>query len=420
MKGPVIALVVIVLLLVAVAVAPLLQSDPGYVVLRFQDWTVETSVLVLLAALFILYFLVRAIVWLWRSPTRAAEKIQNRRAERQLERGLLALSEGDWKAAEKALVSAASLRGPSTAPYVAAARAAQERDAGDRRDEYLALADDRGERKSFLVALTRARLLVEDGQYAEAVGVLERLRRKRSHHPQVLSMLARCYRAQDDWNAFGRLLPALRDSKTLAPEQVAAYQRQVAVHRLNAAPDGTTLKADFKALSKAERRHPEVAAAHARRALALGDHDAAEASLADALKHHWDGELVRLYAESDEAGLKARLGQVERWLAQRPEDADLHYAMGRLCVERSLWGKASDHLRASLRLQPTVQASEALGDLYRRHGEMEAALTAYQNALRIERGEALEPIPATRLGQPEADLAPKTPPKTPSGLPPIS
>ena len=58
--------------------------------------------------------------------------MREQRAFKQLEKGLLALTEGDWGAAEKALEKSASKQGRTTAHYLAAAQAAdsQSRSAG--------------------------------------------------------------------------------------------------------------------------------------------------------------------------------------------------------------------------------------------------------------------------------------------------
>jgi len=53
MKRSFYLLLILALLLLASALAPLLKSDPGHVLINFGDWTIETSVLVLVLALFI-------------------------------------------------------------------------------------------------------------------------------------------------------------------------------------------------------------------------------------------------------------------------------------------------------------------------------------------------------------------------------
>jgi HemY protein len=111
MKRSFLLLLILVLLLVAAGLAPMFKSDPGHVLINFGNWTIETSVLVLGSALLILWFAVQLAVWLWRMPVETARKMREQRAFKQLEKGLLALTEGDWSAAEIALVKSACKQG---------------------------------------------------------------------------------------------------------------------------------------------------------------------------------------------------------------------------------------------------------------------------------------------------------------------
>ena len=94
--------------------------------------------------------------------------------------------------------------------------------------------------------------------------------------------------------------------------------------------------------------------------------------------------------------------QCEKWLKQHPEDASLHLALGRLCAGESLWGKAREHMVKSLELEPSSLGYDALGQLLERQGELEAAMTCFRNALRMNQGKSPQPLPAgtVRLSAP--------------------
>ena len=118
MKRSLILLALLALLLLAGWLAPTFKSDPGHVLINFADWTIETSVLVLATAFLLWWFAVQLVVWFWRMPLKTARKMQEQRAFNQLEKGLLALTEGDWQGAEKALEKSASKQGKTTAHYL--------------------------------------------------------------------------------------------------------------------------------------------------------------------------------------------------------------------------------------------------------------------------------------------------------------
>lgn len=407
MKSTVLWVTVLALLLLAAGLAPLFKADPGLVQIHFLNWTIETSVLVLLGGLLLLWALFQLALWLWRLPVRTAARVADRRGLAQLEKGLLALTEGDWKAAEKALEKSASLPGKTTARYLAAAQAADGQDASERRDLYLEQADSGGRRKKFLVELTRARLLVSNGRHAEALPVLRDLHARRRQHPQVLEMLVRCEQALGHWDEVQSLLPVLRKAGVLSDDELAELEAGIARHRLLDAADADALQAAWRSLPKNLRRRSVVIERFAERAGELHRADLAEPVLRAALKREWTPSLVLRYGDPGADDAAKRLNQCEKWLQDHDEDAALHMALGRLCAGQELWGKARHHLVRSLEAEPTAAGYDALGQLLERLGELELSLLCFRNALRISQGRPPEPLPAeaARLAAPRPSAA---------------
>ena len=391
MKRGLLVLLILLLLLAAGALAPMFKSDPGHVLINFGDWTIETSVLVLATLLLVLWFAVQIIVRLWRMPVVAARRMREQRAFKQLEKGLLALTEGDWSAAEKALEKSASVQGKTTAHYLAAAQAADGQDAHERREYYLEQADSGGSKKRFLVELTRARMLLENGNHADALPVLKDLQKRRRKHPQVLDLLLRCYRELGQWDELQALLPMLDKAGVLDVDQVLTLQEEIAVNRLRTAESAEVLQAGWKHIPKAMRHHGAVVEAFSVGASQLEQAELAEPIIRSSLKNEWNPSLVLRYGEAGEGDSSKRMKQCEKWLKQHPEDASLHLSLGRLCAGESLWGKAREHMIRSLEFEPSSLGYDALGQLLERQGELEPAMTCFRNALRMNQG--LEPIP---------------------------
>lgn len=402
MKRGFLLLLILALLLVAGALAPMFKTDPGHVLINFGDWTIETSVLVLALAFLILWFAVQIAVWLWRMPVETARKMREQRAFKQLEKGLLALTEGDWSAAEKALEKSASTQGRTTAQYLAAAQAADSQDAHDRREYYLEQADSGGSKKRFLVELTRARMLLTNGNRADALPILQDLHSRRRKHPQVLELLSRCYRELGEWDELQSMLPALRKAGMLDDDQARDLQEEVAVNRLRTASNAEDLQTAWKKIPRAMRHHAGVVDAFALGAAKLERADLAEHVITASLKSEWNPALVLRYGDPGADDRSIRLKQCEKWLKQHPDDAGLHLALGRLCAAESLWGKAREHMVKSLELEPSSLGYDAFGQLLERQGELEPAMACFRNALRINQGQSPEPLPAgmARLSAP--------------------
>lgn len=405
MKRSFLLLVSLALLLLAAALAPLFKSDPGHVLINFRDWTIETSLLVLIVGFLVLWLAVSFLLRLWRLPAETARRVRERRALAQLEKGLLALTEGDWRTAEKALEKSTSTHGKTTARYLAAAQAADGQHAGERREYYLEQADTGGTRKKFLVELTRARMLVQNGARGEALPILKDLHHRRRRHPQVLELLARCYRELGEWDELQALLPALAKSGVLKEGEQDELRVLIAVNRLRNCEDAESLQAAWRKLPKAMRKEASVVEIFAQRAGELERSDLAENVLKSSLKAEWNPALVLRYGDPGAGNAAVRLKQCEKWLQQHPEDPSLHLALGRLCAADELWGKAREHLIRSLELQPSTGGYDSLGQLLERQGDLELAMASFRNALRMNQGKDPLPLPGD-----QARLAPPSQP----------
>lgn len=395
--------IVILLALLAAALAPLFKSDPGLVQVHMFGWTVETSVLVLVIAVLLVWLLASLLARIWRLPGETARRLSEQRALAQLEKGLLALTEGDWRTAEKALEKSASAEGKNTARYLAAAQAADGRDEAERANWYLEQAEGGGRRQRFIVALARAKILCGNARYAEAVPLLEELERRRKRHPQVLQLLADCYRETGDWDGVQRIMPALRKTGVVDEAEGEELSLQAAVSKLRQPDKLDSLKAAWQSLNRSTQRIPEVVRAYADRAIDLGGQDLTEEVLRTSLKREWNSALLIPYGDPGAADTAKRLKQCEKWLKLHPEDAMLHLALGRLCASEQLWGKAREHMIRSLELDPSTGGYDSLGQLLERLGELETAMACFRNALRMSQGKRPDPLPGgqARLTSPQ-------------------
>jgi HemY protein len=110
-----------------------------------------------------------------------------------------------------------------------------------------------------------------------------------------------------------------------------------------------------------------------------------------ALEAEWSPALVQLYGELPRAlegavrsaEALARIERAERWLEDRSRDADLLGALGRLCAEAELWGKARSFLEASVSFQESRAARLELARLAERLGQADDAQRHYRRAAEL-------------------------------------
>ncbi|HMB58908.1 MAG TPA: heme biosynthesis HemY N-terminal domain-containing protein [Xanthomonadales bacterium] len=397
MRNVFLLLITLALVLLAAALAPVFLNDPGVVQIRFRGWTLEMSVLVLVLGVLLAWVILYFVVRIWRLPTETARKVREQRALKQLEKGLLALTEGDWTTAERALQKSTSSEGQTTARYLAAAQAADGQQAGDRAEWYLEQAESGGRKNRFLVDLTRARLLTENGRFEEAVPVLEELRRRRKRHSQVLELLSRCYRAMGRWQSMQEILPVMQKAGLIDEKRAEALKNQAAEAQIAQSKDLEQLKATWNAFPRPMQKSSGIVLAFAEKAARLGGSELTESVLRASLKKEWDSALLIPYGDPGANDASQRLKQCEKWMVDHPEDARLHLALGRLCAREELWGKARHHMIRSLELEPTVAGYDWLGQLLERQGELEMAMACFRNALRMNMGEKPLPLPSEHI-----------------------
>jgi HemY protein len=387
-----IALWLLALLLVGVLGAHFLIADRGQVLVRFHGWTLETSVPVLVLLLVLAYALVRLVVRVVRVPRnigRAASSMRVRRAQEDLSRGLLALEAGDWATAERLLGRTAQGGDQPVLHYIGAARAAQAQGAGDRRDRWLALAEEQPSGGEVAVLLARAEMHLAAAEYDQALKTLRELEAKAADHPRGLALQARALEAIEDWGALRTLVPRLRSTRAIAPAEIDALERSAHVHALavlGTRGDPERVRTAWDAIGRELQSSPELQRAYANALADAGDVHGAEESIRGALERQWDSELARRYGKLAYPDPVKQLARLEQWLQDHPNDGALLLAAARLCMRNELWGKARSYLEACLALDPSAEAYELYGALLERLGDQPHAAEAFRKGLALATG----------------------------------
>jgi HemY protein len=218
--------------------AHLVLDDPGYVAISVGRSLFETTAPVFLLLLVGLYFLARAVVESLTARRRLAElrmERRRRRARDDTQRGLLDLAAGRWRSAEELLTRAAPEADSAAANYLVAARAADLQDAVERRDEWLALAQEAapGERAAALVTL--AEMQMRRGQDGAALQTLEQLDASGDLNSRGLELMARLCQKLGRGEQLRALGPRLRSAKELPETQVNEILAQVQLEEVRAA-----------------------------------------------------------------------------------------------------------------------------------------------------------------------------------------
>ncbi len=380
-------------LLVVAVIAALawhwLAIDPGYLQLRMHGTTIETSVVVAIACLLLLWTVLTATWHLLRWPFHYWSHSVQRRGRERLAGGLTAFAEGEYAKAERCLAKAANHAAFRTPALLVLARAAHERGAENRATQAL---NDVGAEGSRAADTLRARFLIDNGRNADALALLKASAATNTLSLRGWRLLIDSALTAGDTQAALDALPVLARSQSLTPDLQSDVETRVLAAALATAANAEKLNAAWSTAARAQRRRPELIAAFARRAAALHQTLAAMDEIESAERREWNDELATCYADLGPDELPARTRKAEGWLAIAPNSAELFTAIGRLYVQQELWSKAEEPLERALGIAESARAWEALAKCRKGEGDAASANTCYANALRVARGEPTTPV----------------------------
>ncbi|MFN2408897.1 MAG: heme biosynthesis HemY N-terminal domain-containing protein, partial [Halomonas sp.] len=325
----------------------LMMSVPGYWLIRVGDTSVQTSfwfgLVLLLAAFIVVHFILRLLGGMIRPVGRFRtwnSRARNRRAMKRTVHGLVAMTEGRWKRAEKTLVKAAGDSSTPLVNYLSAALAAHYQGNYIQSQEHINQAQLTTEGADTAIGLMQAQLLIDRQQPEEALAILNRLDKQLSNHPQVLKLLKQVFLSVNDWDGLRRLIPRLAAQKLISPQEreeleFKAY-RELIIFEAKNPSDIERVRSLWADMPDYLRGKTELIVLYAEALLQANEDSIAERLLNHSLDHHWDARLVKRYGLLN-VDPSRQLVKAEKWLQERPNDPELLLACGRLSLRTGKW-----------------------------------------------------------------------------------
>ena len=378
------------LALAALAVGLTVASrySSGYVLVVLPPYRAELSVnlLVLLAigGYLLFYLVTRLVTTAVRMPEQVRafhEKHREERGRRALNEAVGALFVGRFARAERSAVEAYELGESPTLSAVVAARAAHGLKAFDKRDRYLARADEERSSDSDLARVARAELLAEQQRFDEALAALQGVQQR---HPAVMKLELKLQQRLRNWDRVLQLASSLGKRGVFDAVRVEQVTRSAHIENLRRRTlDAEGLKQYWQKMLPEQRRDTKIACVAAQAFIALGGCREAHQIIEESIEAAWDSELVGIYGECLGADVRRQIERAEKWLPSHPVDGILLLTLGRLCARQELWGKAESYLEASLSVEPSYSGHLALAELKERRGLHQAAAENYRKGLEL-------------------------------------
>jgi len=224
-----------------------ISQDPGYLLVTWGDWQVETSVWVALSALMLslvlLWFILRALRTTLRVP-RALRRwfgIRSARgAQRRADKGFAAFFEGHWDVAEKALKKGGAPDEQTLLHPLYAALAALRRGESARALTLLEQAEIEGSAPVSLITLARAECHLRAAATHDAERSLEQLSASERKTPRAKALRAELAYVQRDWQPLMELLADVRRAGIVPEEQMQVWERAGWMGLLSEADDAAS------------------------------------------------------------------------------------------------------------------------------------------------------------------------------------
>jgi len=381
----------IILVSIAVLIGSFVSEDPGKVTIVIAGKEIETSLVFLALVFFIgfiaLLFTMKIALYSYHLPERMCayrNKKKKINARLDLTKGLIDLSEGKWAISEKKLVKLAKYSDASIINYLAAARAAQHQNAHDRRDAYLKKAIDKNPEANIAVGITQAELQISHNQIEQALATLNWLQKLSPKHLYVKKLLAKIYIHLNDWKPFTDLIPELRkhqlfNKTTLDKLEIEAYLKRI---------DGLEIEPEevvklWESVPEALKTNKEILYQYCQKLLSLNDAKSLEKCIHTQIDSQWDERIIRLYGLVDSQDTSKMLVFAESLLEEHNQSPMLFLTLGRICMQRKLWGKAKTYFQQSLEFQATAEIYQELAALHDQLNECKDANAMYKDGLNL-------------------------------------
>jgi HemY protein len=371
-------LLVLGLTLFAAMLTPWLIKDPGYFYLRFAGYEIEMRFIVAFGIVLSMIFLFWLLVFFIRLPKKTKVAFTQNRSRKAFARGLLALSEGKWKEAEKLCVLSTKNSPSPELGYMAAARAAVSQNNIQQAFIYLDLAEKQTD-NPLTVDLTRCELWVKLGDNVKAINLLNRILKTYPNNPRAIHLMTQASKNAGDWKQLRQVLPKAAKLEILPAEQMLQLSRQSIQQQLETAESANELMSIWSDLKGDEKTETNYILAYANSGFKLGMNDQVAKLLETTLNKSFSSELLDIWSKLD-LDTNQKIKTAEKWLKNNSESPDLLRVLGQLCLQQQLWGKTQSYLQKSLDIHPTEVTYKLMAQYFDSIHETDNALEAYRQA----------------------------------------
>ena len=356
----------------------LIEDLNGYVLLEFFQYSLETSVPILFLGMLLAYLLIRILALIWRSPRIIREMLANRsakRTQRLFNDSLIFLSKGDASRAKKKLKSASSTNHPILQSFLI--NIEMSIDSGDIAESHnwVEKASSKLPEVKDYIYIFASKLLIDAGCFIDARSYVDELIESNPKNPAANQLLFKILNDTRDYDLILRKIFEFSDY--INDDELAQT-----IHGLvkNAIANQQPTKTIFERIPRSIDAHPMIVTSKIEAWISNKEYLKAETELRKQIPNNWNKELILLYAELGDDKVNELSERTDKWLEERPKDANLWLVASRLAQKDGLWSKAQQCIERSIEIRPASEAYTELALILSELGEKQQASEALKLA----------------------------------------
>jgi len=364
------------------------MDQKGYVLIAFNDWTIESSVVVLVMVIFLFYAGLQLLEWavvnllsLWGRTRHWFGWRRHQLAREKTLSSLLDLASGRFDLAEKNSARYANLSDQPILNYLTAANAAQRLGKKQQRDKYLESAALIDSDDSALI-VTRLKLLVDEQEFEAAATWLAQ-QPVTSKQPQLMRLALQVYQATAQWELVLPLVHPLLKQQQISQQQCLQFEVEAHCGLLGniAQQDIEKLTPAFKDLSRKLRNNIDIFTHYAKLNIKSDRYDVVEDEIFKRLRKNMHCALIALLSEVPEEAAQLSSDKLIALEKQYPQEVMIPQTIARLLSKLRCWEQTKVWTLKAIELAPSAGLYHQLAHAQQELGEKNGALSSYNNAL---------------------------------------
>ena len=381
--------------------AATLAELPATVSLNWNDWRVDTSFGVFVAALLVLMGIAALLYRAWWTVRRAPRLIEKGRRERRqrlgfeaLSRGLVAVAAGDAETARRQARRAEALLDGRSLTMLLSAQAAQLQGDDQAAQRFFTSMRERSDTE-FLGVRGLLAQAIKRQDWEEALRLAERAYQLNPKSEWVVATLYDLQKRAGLWADAEATLKQRVTLHLLPPSAAPRERAEILLRQSEAGPGDAALSLAKKAY-QADTGYPPAAARYARLLIAAGRHGRAAEVVEKAWAVQPDPDLAELYWDARQAhDALAKVKAAQRLATFNPDHVESRIAIAVAALEARLWGEARSNLESVAGENATPRVCRLMAELEEaEHGDLSRARIWLMRATADEHAPSMSsPVP---------------------------